>query len=322
MATTTTWPEKRSFRSLSLQEIIALAISLEEDDARLYQDFARVVRDESPDLAKGLDELRKEEIRHCSQLMDLHKQRFGEEIPLIRREDISGFVSRPRSPRPGELTPEEVARKVEVMELETSRFYEQAAKLTKEADLRLLFNELAEVERQHEAHAHEVAKASFDPKRASRQLFLLQVIQPGLIGLMDGSVSTLAPLFAAALATENSWETFLVGAAASIGAGISMGFAEGLSDDGSLTGRGKPLARGTVSGVMTFVGGIFHALPFLIANFWMAMWIAVAVVIAELCVIAYIRNRYMQTPFLRSIVQVVIGGLLVFAAGILIGGEA
>lgn len=320
MASRTKWPGKLSFASLSVREIIALGISLEEDDARLYQDFARVVRDTRPELAKGLDELRKEENKHRDQLMDLHRSLFGDEIPLIRREDVSGFVNRPRSPRPGELTPEEIAKKVEVMELETSRFYEQAAKSCPNAELRKLFNELAEVERQHEAHAHEVAKSSFDPRRASRQLFLLQVIQPGLIGLMDGSVSTLAPLFAAAIATKDNWETFLVGTAASIGAGISMGFAEGLSDDGSLTGRGKPLARGTVSGVMTFLGGIFHTLPFLIPDFWLAMWIAFGVVAAELAVIAYIRNKYMETPFMRSIVQVVFGGLLVFAAGILIGG--
>lgn len=320
MTTTAQWPEKRSFRSLSPQEVLALAISLEEEDARLYQDFARCVRDQHPELAAGIDELRHEEEQHRRRLTAMHRERFGDEIPLIRRDEVSGFLTRPRSPRPGEMTPGEVAEKIELMELETSRFYERAAQMTTDAPLRDLFNELAEVERDHESAAHRVLRAAHDPERAKRHLFLLQVVQPGLIGLMDGSVSTLAPLFAAAVATQSSWDTFLVGTAASVGAGISMGFAEGLSDDGSLTGRGRPLLRGSVSGLMTFLGGIGHAVPFLLPNFHLAMTLAMIVVAAELLAIAWIRNRYMESPFLRTTVQVVVGGLLVFLAGVLIGG--
>ncbi len=148
---------------------------------------------------------------------------------------------------------------------------------------------------------------------------MLQVVQPGLAGLMDGSVSTLAPLFAAAFATLDTHKTFLVGLAASIGAGISMGFAEALSDDGSLTGRGRPLTRGLVCGLMTAVGGLGHTLPYLIPHFYTATYLAVAVVVAELVAISYIRNHYMDTPLTSAIFQVVIGGVLVFLAGILIG---
>jgi hypothetical protein len=148
---------------------------------------------------------------------------------------------------------------------------------------------------------------------------VLQIIQPGLAGLMDGSVSTLAPVFAAAFATRNSWDAFLVGMAASVGAGISMGFAEAMSDDGVLSGRGKPLARGTVCGAMTTAGGIGHTVPFLIKNFNIAMAIAVVIVAIELAVIAWIRHRYMDTPLLAAAFQVIVGGVLVFIVGILIG---
>jgi VIT1/CCC1 family predicted Fe2+/Mn2+ transporter len=149
--------------------------------------------------------------------------------------------------------------------------------------------------------------------------FLLTYVQPGLAGLMDGSVSTLAPIFAAAFATQNTWETFLVGLAASIGAGISMGLTEALSDDGALTGRGSPLARGLSCGIMTTLGGLGHALPYLIPDFWTATFIAIVVVLLELWAIAWIRWKFMETPFWRAAIQIVLGGALVFAAGILIG---
>ncbi len=152
-------------------------------------------------------------------------------------------------------------------------------------------------------------------------MFLLQVVQPGLAGLMDGSVSTLAPIFAAAFATHSTWATFLVGLAASIGAGISMGFAEALSDDGSLTGRGRPWVRGFVCGMMTALGGLGHTLPFLIPHFITAMVVAVAVVVVELGIIAWIRNRFMDTPMWQAVLQIVVGGVLVFATGILIGSS-
>jgi VIT1/CCC1 family predicted Fe2+/Mn2+ transporter len=156
---------------------------------------------------------------------------------------------------------------------------------------------------------------------AERRLFLLQIVQPGLAGLMDGSVSTLAPLFAAAFATHNTWETFLVGLAAAVGAGISMGFAEALSDNGSLTGRGSPWLRGSASGAMTALGGLGHTLPYLIPDFRTATTLAVAVVLVELAAIAWVRHRYMDTPWFSAAFQVVIGGILVFATGILIGSS-
>ncbi|MGB9692996.1 MAG: ferritin family protein, partial [Candidatus Sumerlaeaceae bacterium] len=281
---------KRSFGSLSPQEVLALAISLEEEDARIIQEFARQVRHTHPDFAAELDQLRKEEDTHRAKLLDLFRQKYGDEIPLIRRTDVIGFVDRPPLPPEG-LTPEEIAEKIALMELETQRFYERAAARTSDAEMRALFSYLAEVERDHEAKAVSVtaaAKKGAVPQRyTEHQLFVLQVIQPGLVGLMDGSVSTLAPLFAAAIATQRSWDAFLVGTAASVGAAISMGFAEGLSDDGELTGRGRPLLRGFVTGFMTFVGGIGHALPFLIPNYMWAMILAMVVVGVELIAIAY-----------------------------------
>jgi VIT1/CCC1 family predicted Fe2+/Mn2+ transporter len=159
-------------------------------------------------------------------------------------------------------------------------------------------------------------KGSGDPTDHN---FVLQKVQPALLGLMDGSVSTLAPVFAAAFATRDSWDAFLVGMAASIGAGISMGFAEALSDDGSLTGRGHPWIRGLVCGLMTTLGGVGHTLPYLIQDFRLATGLAVGVVMVELWAISFIRARYMDTPFLRAALQVVLGCLLVFATGILIG---
>ncbi|MCX7625473.1 MAG: hypothetical protein N2Z21_04605 [Candidatus Sumerlaeaceae bacterium] len=313
---------KRSFASLSPAEVLALAISLEEEDARIVQEFARQVRRNHPDFAAQLDELRKEEESHRSWLLDLYRKKYGEEIPLLRRSDVIGFVDRPTLPPEG-LTPEEIAEKIALMELETQRFYERAAERTTDAEMRELFSRLADVERQHEAKAVEVSAAAkhveISPRYTAHQLFVLQVIQPGLVGLMDGSVSTLAPLFAAAIATQRSWDAFLVGTAASVGAAISMGFAEGLSDDGALTGRGRPLLRGFVTGLMTFVGGIGHALPFLIPNYLWAMILALVVVGLELIAIAYIRYRYMGSPFMRSVVQVVLGGILVVISGVLIG---
>lgn len=315
---------KRSFASLSPQEVLALAISLEEEDARIIQEFARQVRRSHPDFAQQLDALRGEEESHRAQLLELYRKKYGDEIPLIRRTDVIGFVDRPTLPSEG-LGPEEIAEKIALMELETQRFYERAAERTTDAELRALFAHLAEVERQHEARAVSVTAAArhvpVTPRYTEHQLFVLQVIQPGLVGLMDGSVSTLAPLFAAAIATQRSWDAFLVGTAASVGAAISMGFAEGLSDDGALTGRGRPLLRGFVTGLMTFVGGIGHALPFLIPNYVWAMILALIVVAIELVAIAYVRYRYMQTPFLRSMVQVILGGILVVISGVLIGGE-
>ncbi len=317
----------RSFKSLSEQEILALAISLEEEDARIYDDFAEGLKADYPATAKILQEMRAEEDGHRHRLIELHRQKFGEHIPLIRRQDVKGFVSRKPIWLVRPLGLSAVRKEVELMELETKRFYESAIRQTSEAGIRQLLGDLAEEERRHTRLAEELESAqrssgALEEEATTRKrLFVLQVIQPGLAGLMDGSVSTLAPLFAAAFATHNTKETFLVGLAAGLGAGISMGFAEALSDDGSLTGRGRPLARGFVCGLMTAVGGLGHALPYLIPYFKVATAVAIAVVLVELAVISWVRHRYMDTPLVSAVFQVVIGGVLVFLAGILIGSS-
>ncbi len=315
----------RRFKDLSAAEVLALAISLEEEDGRIYQEFARRLRRDFPKAAAELDTLRAEEDRHRHRLLELYRAKFGPEIPLVRKQDVKGFVRRDPLASLRLHSVEQIRRQVALMELEASRFYSRAAEQARDAELRQLLGDLAEEERRHEALSAEFHPSRQPPseraeeKETSRRLFVLQVIQPGLAGLMDGSVSTLAPLFAAAFATRQSWDAFLVGIAASVGAGISMGFAEALSDDGSLTGRGRPLLRGIICGAMTFVGGVGHALPYLIPDFLTATALATLVVIVELFAIAWIRNRYMDTPFLSAAFQIVVGGVLVFLSGILIG---
>jgi rubrerythrin len=314
----------RSFNSLNEQEILALAISLEEEDARVYDDFAAGLQAIHPGQAEQFRHLRAEEDSHRHRLLDLYRKRFGEHIPLIRRQDVKGFVRRKPVWLTQPLGLEAVRKQAELMELETKRFYETAARRATDVGIRQLLGDLAEEERRHERIAEEIGSHEPDTEAAVRHReFVLQVVQPGLAGLMDGSVSTLAPLFAAALATHSTWDTFRVGLAAALGAGISMGFAEALSDDGSLTGRGRPLVRGVVCGLMTALGGLGHALPYLLPDrlFYTATTIAVIVVLIELAVIAWIRNRYMDTPLTSALFQVVVGGLLVFLAGILIGGS-
>jgi rubrerythrin len=317
----------KRFSELSEPEIVALAITNEEEDSRIYRGFAEGLREQFPASAKVFDEMAEEEVRHRTMLFDLYRSKFGEYLPLIRRQDVKGFI--PKKPlwlmRP--LGLDEVRKFAEAMEFEAARFYRQAARSARDASVRQLLLELAEIEDQHESLAQKLgqqiltkaARASED--ETSRRMFVLQYVQPGLAGLMDGSVSTLAPLFAAAFATHNTWETFLVGLAASVGAGISMGFAEALSDDGSLTGRGAPLVRGSVCGIMTAIGGLGHTLPYLISNFWTATSIAIAVVAVELAVISYIRHHFMDTPLLSAAFQVIVGGVLVFLAGIVIGSS-
>jgi rubrerythrin len=317
----------RSFKSLSEQEVLALAISLEEEDARIYDDFADGLKADYPATAEVLQQMRAEEDRHRHRLIDLYRQKFGDHIPLIRRHDIKGFVNRKPIWLVRPLGLAAVRKQVELMELETKRVYEMAARQTTDAGIRQLLGDLAEEERKHSFLAETLEEAqrssgALEEEAAVRhRLFLLQVVQPGLAGLMDGSVSTLAPLFAAAFATRESWPTFLVGLAASLGAGISMGFAEALSDDGSLTGRGRPLIRGFVCGLMTALGGLGHTMPYLIPEIWVATGVAIGVVLVELSVISWIRHRYMETPLASALFQVVIGGLLVFLTGILIGSS-
>jgi len=317
----------KRFSDLSEQEILALAISNEEEDSRIYRGFAEGLRQQFPASAKVFDEMADEEVRHRSMLFDLYRSKFGDYLPLIRRQDVKGFI--PKRPlwlvRPLGLG--EVRKFAEELEFEAARFYRRAAATTRDASTRQLLDELAEVEDEHENLAHKLGEqilttsARAKEDETARRIFLLQYVQPGLAGLMDGSVSTLAPLFAAAFATHNTWETFVVGLAASVGAGISMGFAEALSDDGSLTGRGTPWIRGTVCGLMTALGGLGHTLPYLIRDFWTATVLAVIVVAVELAAISYIRYRFMDTPFLSAAFQVMVGGTLVFLAGILIGSS-
>ncbi|MFD1160618.1 iron exporter MbfA [Roseovarius aestuarii] len=316
---------RRRFSDLSEQEILALAISSEEDDARIYRSYGEMLRVDFPDSAKVFDGMAVEEDGHRQQLIDLHRSRFGEVIPLIRREHVAGFYARRPVWLVENLGLERIRDEAAAMERDAERFYLKAAARTSDAATRKLLGDLAAAEAGHEVRAGELEAEHLDDetlatedKTAKRQ-FLLTWVQPGLAGLMDGSVSTLAPIFATAFATQDTWTTFLVGLAASVGAGISMGFTEAASDDGELSGRGSPVKRGFASGIMTTVGGLGHALPYLIPDFWTATIIAIIVVFIELWAIAWIQNRFMETPFFRAAFQVVLGGALVFAAGVLIG---
>lgn len=315
----------RDFNSLSEQEILALAISLEEEDERIYADFAEGLRPSFPSTAAVLDGMRAEEASHRHRLIELYQKRFGEHIPLIRRQDVRGFVQRQPVWLIRPLGLDRLRKQASAIEIETRSFYDKAAARSRDAGIRQLLYDLAQEERDHSLRAQQLGKENLTPEtrieeeQARRRLFVLQVVQPGLAGLMDGSVSTLAPVFAAAFATRASWDAFAVGLAASIGAGISMAFAEALSDDGTLTGRGHPMIRGLVTGFMTAIGGIGHTLPFLIQNFRLAMSVAGGVVVVELLTIAGIRNKYMGTPAFSAALQVVLGGLLVFLTGVLIG---
>jgi rubrerythrin len=316
----------KRFADLNEQEVLALAISNEDEDNRIYRSFADGLRASYPDTATMYDKMAEEEIEHHDMLLDLYRTKFGEFLPLIRRQDVKGFVTRRPIWLNRPLGLDAVRKFAEEMEFETARFYRRAAESARDNAVRELLTRLAAAEDKHEKLAHDLGEAIEPGARATedetaRRMFVLQYVQPGLAGLMDGSVSTLAPLFAAAFATHNTWATFLVGLAAAIGAGISMGFAEALSDDGSLTGRGAPLVRGIVCGAMTAIGGLGHTLPYLIPHFYTATALAFVVVAIELAAISWIRTRYMDTPFLQAAFQVVVGGVLVFAAGILIGSS-
>jgi len=318
----------KKFEELTEREVLALAISLEEEDERVYADFAEGLRQDYPASAAMFEGMREEESGHRRRLIELYRQKFGEHIPLVRRHDVRGFVERPALWLIRPMRIDAVRKEASTLEVETRLFYEKAAARTQDASIRQLLDDLATEEREHENRAQELDKQKLpagvkeEEEKAQRRLFILQIVQPGLAGLMDGSVSTLAPVFAAAFATKNSWDAFLVGLAASAGAGISMGFAEALSDDGSLTGRGHPWVRGVICGAMTALGGIGHTLPFLLRDFRVALWAAGAVVVAELGVITWIRRRYMDTPWFSAAMQVGLGGALVFLAGVLIGKYA
>jgi rubrerythrin len=315
----------KSFRDLSEQEILALAIFLEEEDARIYGEFAQRLRRSYPATAEILDRMREEESEHRANLLALFQSRFGDHVPLVRRTDVKGFVTRPATWLASSIGPKAVRRATEEMESDTRRFYLMAIDQVNDASTRKLLGDLAEAELEHTAAAKEFEKQALTEAAQAaeadtqRKEFVLQFVQPALAGLMDGSVSTLAPLFAAAFATHQSRDAFRVGLAASVGAGISMAFAEALSDDGSITGRGKPVVRGIVTGLMTAIGGLGHTLPYLIPDVNLATKFAGAVVVVELAVISWVRQYYMETPLFRAAVQVMLGGALVFVAGILIG---
>ncbi|HTT67333.1 MAG TPA: ferritin family protein [Gemmatimonadales bacterium] len=317
----------RDFHSLSDREVLALAISLEEEDERIYADYADGLRPNYPASAAVFEGMRGEESDHRRRLLELYRQRFGDHIPLIRRQDVRGFVQRAPVWLMQPLRLEKIRAQASAMELETRRFYEHAAARAQDVGTRQLLDDLAQAEISHADRAEQLESeklgggAKATEEESQRRLFVLQIVQPGLAGLMDGSVSTLAPIFAAAFATHATHDAFLVGLAASVGAGISMGFAEALSDDGTLTGRGHPWLRGAICGAMTALGGIGHSLPFLIPQFTVAMAVAIAVVVVELSAIAWVRHRYMDTPPIPAVVQVMVGGILVFAAGVLIGSS-
>lgn len=317
----------RNFSELTEREILALAIANEEEDGRIYLDIAEGLRRDYPGSAAIFTEMAAEEGEHRHRLLDVYRRKFGEHIPLIRRHDIRGFIQHKPVWQMYPMNLDAVRNLAESMETETQGFYRKAASRSEDVTIRKLLGDLADAEAEHEHRADKLIEENLpanvrrDEDAHARQSFVLRVIQPGLVGLMDGSVSTLAPVFAAAFASGNTWQTFLVGLAASVGAGISMGFAEALSDNGSLTGRGAPLIRGGICGLMTTAGGIGHTIPFLIPSFWTAMVVAIGVVIVELAVISWIRWKYMDTPPVSATLQVAFGGALVFGVGILIGSS-
>ena len=320
----------KNFADLSEREVLAIAIAAEEEDSRIYMSFAEDLSERYPDSAKLFVEMAEEEKGHRHMLLEIYEKRFGPNLPPIRREDVKGFLRRNPVWLTKNLSLDTIRKEVGTMEFQAERFYVKAADRSQDVGVRRLLGDLAEAERGHEKFAAKLTDTILKPDvRAAedetrRRMFVLQYVQPGLAGLMDGSVSTLAPLFAAAFATHQNFQTFLVGLAASIGAGISMGFAEALSDDGSLTGRGSPWLRGLTCGLMTTLGGLGHTMPYLVPDSWAnAFWIATAiasvVVFFELWAIAYIRARYMDTPFLQAVFQIVLGGVIVLGVGILIG---
>lgn len=315
----------RRFSELSEKEILALAISMEEEHGRIYLNYAEGLREDFPGSAKVFEELAKEENEHRRMLLDLFEEKFGTTIPLIRASDVKGFIHHKPLWLVHPMLLDKVREQAEVIEYETRNFYEKAMERTTDTSIRKLLGDLAIAEREHESLAERLTEMHLDKEtidseeETRRRVFVLQFVQPGLAGLMDGSVSTLAPVFAAAFATHSTWETFLVGTAASVGAGISMGFTEAMSDDGILTGRGSPVLRGWITGIMTMIGGLGHTIPYLIPDFYYATLVAIIIVLVELWVIAWIRAKYMDTKFLRAAFEVVVGGLIVFAAGILIG---
>jgi len=318
-------PHKRDFATLTEREVLSLAIAAEEEDGQIYSALAEKLEPSYPASAKVFEGMAEEESGHRRRLLDLYKQRFGDRLVPIRREHVRGFLQRKPLWLSNTLSLEATRQLVWEMERGAQHFYQEAITRTQDPDVRKLLGDLALEEQGHARKAEQLEATHLTEgnreteKDEEHRQFVLTYVQPGLAGLMDGSVSTLAPVFAAAFATGDTTQTFLVGLAAAVGAGISMGFTEAAADDGKLTGRGSPIKRGLACGVMTTLGGLGHALPYLIPNFHLATLIAMIVVVIELWAIAFIQNRFMSTPFWRAVIQVVLGGAMVFAAGILIG---
>jgi rubrerythrin len=319
-------PARRKFDDLSAREVLSLAILAEEEDGRIYAAYAANLIEQYPASAAMFDAMAAEENEHRRVLLDLYVRKFGPTLIPIRREHVEGFYARRPLWLVTSLPLERARAEAADMERQAEAFYRLAAARSTDAETRKLLGDLAAAEATHERKAMTLEEGltnsdegHAEADQAKRQ-FVLTWVQPGLAGLMDGSVSTLAPIFATAFATQNPWTTFLIGLSASVGAGISMGFTEAAHDDGKLSGRGAPWKRGLASGVMTALGGLGHALPYLIPHFWTATAIALCVVFVELWAIVWIQNRYMETPIGRAMFQIILGGLLVLAAGILIGG--
>lgn len=312
----------RSFSDLDQSELLGLAVSLGEEHARIYAEYAHGLAMSEPAMSETFASMAAEEDAHRRALIDLYQQTYGNHIPLIRPQDVRGFAHYDPIWSRDPIDPDEVRVQAEAIAREARQFYDSARNRTSDTSVRKFLGDLVAAEDRHLGQARRTAQeggTKHAQSDSAQRAFILQYIQPGLNGLIDGSISTLAPIFAVAFATYDTWTTFLVGLAASVGAGISMGIAEAMSDDGLISGRGNPWKRGAVTGVMTAVGGLGHTLPYLISDFWTATAIAAIIVLVELWIIAWVRARYMDTPFMRSALEVVAGGLIVFGVGIAIG---
>lgn len=317
---------KKKFQDLNDNEILSLAIDNLEEDIKLYDEYSSHFLINYPVTSKMFKQMSILKNKNRKKLVELHKKKFGETLSITDQKEIANYFKR----KPEWLVIKNSIEKVrnEIVEMETlsAQFYNSFAKKSQNIEIRNLLIDLAIMSREQKDNAKLIllnaqkSRSAKEEVTKDKRQFILTWVQPGLAGLMDGSVSTLAPIFATAFATKDSHTTLLVGLAASIGAGISMGFTEAVHDDGVISGRGSPIKRGFASGIMTTIGGLGHALPYLISDFYVATVIAMFFVLVELWAIAWIQAKYMEIKFTKAVFQVVFGGSLVLAAGILIGG--
>ena len=317
---------KKKFQDLNDNEILSLAIDSLEEDIKLYDEYSSHFLINYPVTSKMFKQMSILKNKNRKKLVELHKKNFGETLSITNQKEIANYFKR----KPEWLVIKNSIEKVrnEIIEMETlsAQFYNSFAKKSQNIEIRNLLIDLALMSREQKDNAKLIllnaqkSRSAKEEVTKDKRQFILTWVQPGLAGLMDGSVSTLAPIFATAFATKDSHTTLLVGLAASIGAGISMGFTEAVHDDGVISGRGSPIKRGFASGIMTTIGGLGHALPYLISDFYVATVIAMFFVLVELWAIAWIQAKYMEIKFTKAVFQVVFGGSLVLAAGILIGG--